>query len=336
MLTLAIETSCDETAIALVDSKNSLEHKILINLVASQIKAHQRFGGVVPSLAAREHTKNLPILLKKILKEYPYIPKKIDSIAYTDKPGLEIALIIGRHATKTLSYKWGIPAYPVNHLHGHLFASFVNINFPILAHNYEQTLEKIFPAIGLVLSGGHTQLYLIKNFKTLILLGETLDDAVGEAFDKVAKMMGLQYPGGALIEKLAKKGKMGKFNFPSPMIYKDNYNFSYSGLKTSVLYTLKKLPKLSKQTKADISLAFQNAAFKVIEQKTEKALKEFSAKTLIIGGGVSVNNNLRERADKLTKKLGINLLIPLKNLCTDNAAMIGIAHNIMAHEFKMK
>src|SRR3989338_2904712 len=326
MLTLAIETSCDETAIALVESKSVIQHKILINLIASKIKIHQPFGGVVPSLAAREHAKNIPILLKKILKEYPYIPKKIDAIAYTDKPGLEIALILGRHAAKLLSYKWGVPAHPINHLHGPLFASFAD--FPIHEDDRPQTLKKIFPAIGLVVSGGHTQLYLIKNFKTLILLGETLDDAIGEAFDKVAKMMGLQYPGGMLVEKLAKKGKKGKFNFPSPMIAKNNYNFSYSGLKTSVLYTIKKLPKLSKQTKADISLAFQNAAFKVIEQKTEKALKEFSAKTLIIGGGVSVNNNLRERADKLTKKLGINLLIPLKNLCTDNAAMIGIAHNI--------
>ncbi len=321
MLTLAIETSCDETSIALVKSKNALKHKILINLVASQIKTHQPFGGVVPILAAREHAKNLPILLKKILKLYPNIPNTINAIAYTDHPGLEISLILGRHAAKLLSYKWNVPAHPVNHLHGHLFASLFNCGV--------KNKKDIFPAIGLIVSGGHTQLYLIADFKKLKILGETCDDAIGEAFDKVAKIMGLKYPGGPLIEKLAKNGNKEKFTFPSPMILKDNYNFSYSGLKTAVLYTIKKLPKLTKQTRADISISFQNAAFKVVEKKTKKALKEFSAKTLIVGGGVSVNNNLRERAYKLTKELGVNLLIPQKNLCADNAAMIGIAHNVM-------
>lgn len=321
MLTLAIETSCDETAISLVESKSLFNHKILSNLVASQIKIHQSFGGVVPILAMREHSKNLPILLKKTLKKYPNIPKKIDAIAYTDNPGLEIALILGRHTAKLLSYKWGIPSFPVNHLYGHLFASLFN--------NAIKNEKDIFPGIGLVVSGGHTQLYLIKNFKKLDLLGETLDDAVGEAFDKVAKIMGLKYPGGPLIEKLALNGRYGVFKFPSPMITKNNYNFSYSGLKTSVLYTLKKITKLTKQKKSDISYAFQEAAFKVIQEKTEKALINFNAKSLIIGGGVSVNNNLREKMKKLAKKLNIKLLIPNKNLCTDNAAMIGIAHNII-------
>lgn len=325
MITLAIETSCDETGVAVVQSKTPYSHRILVNLLASQIMVHQKFGGVVPGLAAREHVKNLPLLMKKALKEYT---GPIDAVAYTDHPGLEPALLVGRTFAKTFAYALGIPAYPVNHLYGHIFASFLTDSLSSQA--------TLFPAIALVISGGHTQLYLLTSPASITLLGETIDDAVGEALDKGARLLGLPYPGGPKIEALAKQGKPGTFTFPSPMMKSGDLRFSFAGLKTSLLYKVRDLTKataqLDEQTKADLALAYQSAAFQALLAKTKKALHDQGALTLILGGGVSANQTLRDLFAAMMAK-GFphgSLLVPERQFSTDNAVMIALAHAIPA------
>ena len=322
MITLAIETSCDETGVAVVRSiRNS--HDVLVNLLSSQISLHKKFGGVVPMLAAREHEKNLPVLVSKALQKAQALGIFIDAIAYTAYPGLPPALFIGTTFAKTFGWALNIPAYPVNHLYGHIVS-------PLLT-SYELRVNELFPAVGLVVSGGHTQLYSLKSFQQIKLLGETHDDAVGEAFDKVARLLGFEYPGGPHIERLAKKGRAGKITFPSPMMKSDDYAFSYSGLKTAVFYFLQKQEKpLSEELKADVALAFQNAALAVIFEKTKRALKEYSAKTLLLGGGVSANETLKNALDAMVQSEfpGVKFLFPEKQYATDNAAMIALAHNL--------
>jgi len=318
MITLAIETSCDDTGVAIVKSSND-KHEVLINLLSSQTAIHKKFGGVVPMLAAREHEKNLPLLVTKALAKAQRLGIGIDAICYTAYPGLPPSLFIGTTFAKTLGWALNIPAYPVNHLYGHLVSPLLNNELRIM--NYG------FPAVGLVVSGGHTQLYLLNSFKDIQLLGETRDDAVGEAFDKVARLLGFEYPGGPHIETLAKKGKKDIVRFPSPMIKNEGYNFSYSGLKTSVLYFLQKqkMP-LNAQLKADVAFAFQNAAFAPIVKKTACALKEYNARTLLLGGGVAANETLKTLLRNSAS--GVEFLFPEKQFATDNAAMIGLAHNL--------
>ncbi len=314
MKILAIETSCDETSIALVtasgDLKSSLlKFKIIKNIVSSQIKTHRPFGGVVPNLAKREHEKNLPIIFKKFLEK----KLKPDILSVTVGPGLEPCLWTGINFAEKIQKKYFSKAKIIgaNHLEGHLYS--------FLLSDKKFELNKIFPAIALIVSGGHTILLLLESLTKLKKLGETQDDAVGEAFDKVAKMLNLPYPGGPEIEKLAKKGNPKAINFPRPMINQKNYNFSFSGLKTSVLYYLRDNPKASK---ANIAASFEEAAIDALTAKTIRALKEFNAKSIMLSGGVAANKTLRKKLKIISRKLNVNFFAPSFELNTDNAAII--------------
>ena len=352
MKILAVETSCDETAIALVEMKGnfliknrsaSRRIKILKNLVASQIKIHRPFGGVVPNLAKREHAKNLPKLLGEILgifnfqfsifKQIPnfksQILNSIDLICVTVGPGLEPALWTGINFAKEIHKeikKLGnkeIKLIGISHLEGHLYSFLLNqktINPKSKILNPKQ----VFPAIALIVSGGHTILIRMDSLVKYKKIGETRDDAVGEAFDKVARLLGLPYPGGPEIEKLAKKGNPIAIDFPRPMLNQKNYDFSFSGLKTAVLYYLRDNEDFKKE---NISASFQQAAFDVLISKTLRAAKEFNAKSIMISGGVAVNKTLRKEFKLKIEnfKLKIDFLAPPKNFCADNAAMIAVA-----------
>ncbi|MFH1392502.1 MAG: tRNA (adenosine(37)-N6)-threonylcarbamoyltransferase complex transferase subunit TsaD [bacterium] len=297
MQILAIETSCDETAIALLD-----DFKIIKNLVASQVKIHAPFGGVVPHLAAREHEKNLPILFKKIKSDF-------DLVAVTIGPGLSPCLWRGINFAKKLNK----PIISVNHLSGHIYA-----NWP-----FE------FPALALIVSGGHTQLVSITKHQDYKILGQTRDDAAGEAFDKVAKLLNLGYPGGPIIEKMAKKGNAEKYALPRPMINSKNYDFSFSGLKTAVLYLVRSV----KINKFDLCASFQKAVIDVLLFKTQKAVQEFKPRSLVFGGGVMANQALRKA---IKNSLHAKYYIPNIKFCLDNAAMIAIAAKFQKKIIKPK
>ena len=344
MKILAIETSCDETAFAVVSvsgTRLAPLFRILKNLVASQIKIHAPFGGVVPNLAKREHLKNLPILLKKI-DPRKTLKKNIDAIAVTVGPGLEPALWTGIQFAQELSRKWNVPLAGANHIKGHLYSFLLS---PAAAR-LRARKKKLFPAIGIIVSGGHTMLILMKSLHDYITLGETYDDAVGESFDKVARLLNLPYPGGPALEQLAKKGNPLAIPFPAPMINQKNYNFSYSGLKTAVLYYLRNLGagandfSLSAEQKkqlariegkgtvaADVAASFQYAAFRVLAVKATRAVREYGAKTVFIGGGVSANKELPRLLGRELKKNKLNLpiIVPPFKYCQDNAAMIAVA-----------
>ena len=360
MKILAIETSCDETGLALVEATGGLKSpkfKILKNLVASQVKIHAPFGGVVPNLAKREHLKNLPILLKKIGN------KKADLIAVTVGPGLEPALWTGitfAQQTYKLERKTnkGLKLVGVNHLEGHLY-SFLLPQKTVRRETLD--VRQIFPAVALIVSGGHTILLLVKDLKTWKVLGETRDDAVGEAYDKVARLLRLPYPGGPEIERLAKRGNPRAIEFPRPMIYDNSpdgeYDFSFSGLKTAVLYYLRdpKNPNTSELSEkhtqkfgsfgwnsghsdrllADVAASFQAAAVEVLTKKTMKAVREFGARAVILSGGVAANQFLRMTLKKETKKFGVSFLVAEKKYNTDNAVMIAAA-GYMAYLRKKK
>ncbi len=332
MRILAIETSCDETSVSILKiSGNSRLPKfnILSNVVASQVKVHAPWGGVVPNLAKREHQKNLPIVLKKALKEADLSLKnpQIDAIAVTQGPGLEPALWVGINFSKELSKKWRKPLIGINHLEGHIFSVFLKKREEFLISNLK------FPALALVVSGGHTELVLMKNWLKYKVIGRTLDDAAGEAFDKVAKMLGLGYPGGPVISKEAAKFLSSKFQvsdstikFPRPMINSKDYNFSFSGLKTSVLYKIRDLGMISSEIKAEICYEFQQAVVDVLIKKTIQAAKEYRAKTIILGGGVAANKELRKQMEGAIGKLNfVSLLMPEMEFTGDNAAMIALA-----------
>ncbi len=332
MKILAIETSCDETAIALVEAKGGLKNprfKILKNLVASQIKIHQPFGGVVPNLAKREHLKNLPILFKK-LQTTNYKLQTIDLIAVTVGPGLEPALWTGINFAKDLYKELRIKNKKLriigaSHLEGHLHSN-------ILQNVGMKKIKNLFPAIALIISGGHTILIKMDSLEKYKKLGETRDDAVGEAFDKVARLLDLPYPGGPEIEKLAIYGSSTSIDFPRPMINQKNYDFSFSGLKTAVLYYLRDAnPKPKTQNpKPNIAASFQKAAFDVLIKKTLRAASEFNAKSIFVSGGVAANKTLKKEFQKAIKKLPNYQITKLLNLQitefpTDNAAMIAAA-----------
>lgn len=322
---LAIETSCDETAIAILvarETKTGTDFAILSNQIASQIKIHAPFGGVVPNLAKREHIKNLPILLKRALKESKI--KKPDAVAVTYGPGLEPALWTGINFAQALAKKWHVPLVPVNHLEGHIYSALIK------RERFAIPKKGIFPLLTLIVSGGHTELVLSKNHLQYKILGETLDDAVGEAFDKVARMLKLGYPGGPLISNLAKKGNPRKIDFPRPMLHSKDLNFSFSGLKTAVLYFLRENPPAG-GSKADIAASFEEAAVDVLVKKTMKAVEQYKPKTIALGGGVAANDHLRE---ELSKKLPVNL--PEKIFTGDNAAMIAVAgyYRFLKKKFK--
>ncbi len=386
MRILAIETSCDETSVSVLEIRGSIRRpvfNILSNIVASQVKIHAPWGGVVPNLAKREHQANLTLILKKALKESnllisnfqfpiskqiltpkyqilnsilerepellkkltPFFKKykapEIDLIAVTSGPGLEPALWVGINFAKALAMAWNKPLIPINHMEGHLFSVFLKKN---RKKNLKFKIENLkFPAVALLVSGGHTQLVLVKNWLKYKLLGETLDDAAGEAFDKVAKMLKLGYPGGPVIAAEAAKSEIRnkfkilnskfKIQLPRPILNSKDYNFSFSGLKTAVLYLLKDLEKKIPDfyNRKDLILAicveFQQAVIDVLIKKTIRSAQEYKAKTIILGGGVAANKELRLQMAEAVKNLKIVpiFLMPEMEFTGDNAAMIALA-----------
>lgn len=354
MRILAIETSCDETAIAIVDVKKQgnsasakalarqrkVKFKILGNEISSQAILHAQYGGVFPALAKREHQKNLPIVFEKVLKQAKMKMEKIDFIAVTSGPGLEPALWTGIVFARELSEKYKIPVVPVNHMEGHIFSI-----FPKKGKTFTVDLnQKIFPMLSLLVSGGHTELVLVKNNMKYKKIGSTRDDASGEAFDKVARMLDLPYPGGPAISRLAGIERMERENtisneilLPRPMIYSKDYDFSFSGLKTAVLYMIRDLKKenpnilQNDKIKQIIAREFEDAVIEVLVYKTIKAIKEYKIKTLVVGGGVSANKYLQKTMTKEIKKLrksdflNIKVYFPSRELTGDNALMIAIA-----------
>jgi len=384
---LSIETSCDETAVAIIRFTDE-KVEVLGDTLYSQVAMHEQYGGVFPTVAKREHARTLTPLLKDALQKASLYreaqntedQKKanflkellsreftlgdelvkllesierptIDHIAVTHGPGLEPALWVGLNFAKALSYYWDIPLIPINHMEGHIFASFLkrseeNADSEFMIH------EPKFPILALLISGGHTQLILTKEWGKYEILGETRDDAVGEAYDKVARMLSLPYPGGPQISKLAELARLeglggiatlekenlhlprestsspqrSAFKLPRPMLHTPDFAFSFAGLKTAVLYTIKKLPELTEDIKKELALEFENAVTEVLITKTKKALRETDAQTLVIGGGVSANIHIRREFTSLIEKedRGTILLIPSGKLSTDNAVMIGI------------
>jgi N6-L-threonylcarbamoyladenine synthase len=381
---LAIETSCDETAMTLMSVEGEIQNlhiEVHKELVASQVDVHKEFGGVVPMLAKREHLKNLPMLYQKIFgmtnnkclmsneekKSITHNPPvsatadpgkspnidKVDLIAVTVGPGLEPALWAGINFAQELSQQHNIPMVGVNHLHGHMYSFLLEQkggSTKSETRNPDKDLEirnssLEFPCVVLLVSGGHTMLILMKSMTEYEKLGETRDDAVGECFDKVARMLGFSYPGGPEISQHSLEGGVDAIEFPSPMIYEDNYDFSYSGLKTSVLYYLRNwvakekgvLPEsellnsdmlaqsLPDALKNDVAASFQEAAIRPLIHKTVKAIREYGARSVVLGGGVAANNQLRESLATAVAQEGAQVSMPPLTYCMDNATMIGIA-----------
>ncbi len=336
MIILAIETSCDDTCLSIIkiNKKGKAKISVLSNLISSQVKIHKKYGGVYPALARREHQKNLPLLFEKAKKEAKLKKgETIDLVAVTIGPGLSPCLWVGVNFAKDVSQKLDIPILPINHIEGHIIASW------FLPQKLRSSLPlpkfkaKMFPAICLVVSGGHTQLVLMKKLGQYKILGETRDDAAGECFDKIGRMLGLDYPGGPAIEAetikaKAKKLKL-KIDFPRPMIHQKNYDFSFSGLKTAALYNYKdKKPKVrkSKEYIQAVCVETQQAIVDVLINKTIRAAKDYKAKTIILGGGVTANKELRKQFKvKVKKELpNVQYNIPGVEYCTDNALMIAI------------
>lgn len=322
MKILSIESSCDDTGVAILNSSEK-EHQISANIVSSQIKTHQPYGGVVPNLAAREHLKNILPCLKQAFFESKKKPTDIDLIAVTNGPGLIPSLLVGVNFAKALSYRLQKPLIGINHMEGHIYANWL----PRLNQDSEiENTQPKLPAICLIVSGGHTQIVLIEDRNQYKLLGETRDDAAGEAFDKVAHLLGLEYPGGPAISKIAKEGNPEAFKFPRPMIFSDDYDFSFSGLKTAVLYERRKEKEISKEYRADMAASFQKAVVDVLVAKTIKAAQKHNIQNIMLAGGVAANPLLRQSLSQAVEhEFKTKLLIPDLTYCTDNAAMIGAA-----------
>lgn len=311
MRILGIETSCDETAASVVEVKAG-RFKVLSNVVSSQIEIHRRYGGVVPEVAARQHLENMILVIKAALKGISF--SKIDLVAVNNRPGLITSLIVGVETAKALAFASGKQIVGVDHLNAHLAA--VWLNNPKIK----------FPALGLLVSGGHTQIVYLKDKDSFTVIGETLDDAAGEAFDKVAKILKLGYPGGPIISRLAQKGNSQAFDLPRPMINKKNLSFSFSGLKTAVLYLVKG-KKLSAKKINDLCASFEQAVVDVLVNKTIRAVKENKVKSVILAGGVAANQKLRrELKEAVSKELPkTDFLVPSIEHSTDNAAMTAVA-----------
>ena len=336
MVILSLETSCDETACAILEEKNGA-FSVLANIVSSQIALHATWGGVVPNLAAREHLKNIMPVIDEALKKARLASKDIDLIAVTNGPGLIPALLIGVETAKTLSYLWKKPLIGIHHIEGHIYANFTNSEQESRIKNQEKInscslfTDHCFPILCLVVSGGHTQLVIMKKHLTYEIIGETQDDAVGEAFDKVARILGLGYPGGPAVAKEATGVKKYKLEapLPRPMIKSDNFNFSFSGLKTAVLYLAKKNEKLlkNKDFVSAVCQEFQQAVCDVLISKTIRAAKKYNPKTIMLAGGVSANSELRRQLGEAIKKdlPDTAYRIPETKYSIDNAAMIAIA-----------
>jgi len=343
MTILGIETSCDETAVAVLEvaprKTRGEEINILSNVISSQVKLHAKYGGVVPNLAAREHVKNIKHVFDVALEQAKIknFQKEIDLISVTRGPGLAPSLLVGIVFAKTLAWFYQKPIVGINHLEGHIFSNWLRPIGEFSISNF-QFSKNVFPALNLIVSGGHTELVLMKNHGQYKLIGETLDDAIGEAFDKVARLLELGYPGGPIISKIAESGDPDKYPLPSPMINLKNYNFSYAGLKTAVLYLVRDLKKelktenlptdqagLKLEIIQNIAASFQKAAIDVLIKKTIRAAKELKVKSILLSGGVSANKALREQLEIEAKKNNIEFFCPIMEFTTDNAAMIAVA-----------
>ena len=309
MVVLGIETSCDETGIALLD-----EHaNVLAQAVHSQVDMHREYGGVVPELASRDHIRRVLPLLQQCLQRAGLDRHDLDAIAVTIGPGLAGALLVGASVGYALGYALGIPVVGVHHLEGHLLS-------PLLAKP-----APAFPFVALLVSGGHTQLMRVDGFGRYALLGETQDDAAGEAFDKTAQLLGLGYPGGPAVSRLAEFGTPGAHRFPRPMLHSGDLNFSFSGLKTAVLTKVRGTSNVCEQERADIAFAFVDAVVEVLVNKALQALRSTGLSTLVVAGGVGANKQLRARLAVVAQENSLRLFFPPLDLCTDNGAMIALA-----------
>ncbi len=329
MKILAIETSCDETAAAVLEVKDGY-FRVWSNVVSSSVKLQAKYGGIVPEVAARKQMEYIVPVIEKALGDIKV--KEIDYLAVTNGPGLISSLRVGFEAARTLSFVWQKPLIAVNHMEGHIYSALLN-NFQFSIFNFQKLGLIKFPALALLVSGGHTQLVLLKDYLKYKIIGETLDDAVGEAFDKVAKMLDLGYPGGPIIARRAKSGNPLAVKLPRSMLESGDYNFSFSGLKTAVLYTVRDLEKKNKQVKNNpqlinnICASFQQVCIEILVKKTIKAAEETKVKTILLGGGVSANSELRKQlAEEIERNFkGVEILIPEIKLTGDNAVMIALA-----------
>lgn len=316
-LILGIETSCDETAAAII--KNGRE--IVSNVVASQIESHKRFGGVVPEIASRHHVEQITIVIEEAMKKAGVEFKDLDAIAVTEGPGLVGALLIGVNAAKAISFAHGIPLVGVHHIAGHIYAN-------------RLVKEMTFPLLALVVSGGHTELVLMKEHGVFEVIGETRDDAAGEAYDKVARTLGLPYPGGPHIDRLAHEGTPS-IDLPRAWLEEDSYDFSFSGLKSAVINTLHNAEQRKEIIEPkDLASSFQASVIDVLVTKTIKAAKQFHVKQVLLAGGVAANKGLRTELENQFAQLDIELVIPPLSLCTDNAAMIAAAGSVLYEKGK--
>src|SRR5690554_1355472 len=313
MIILGIETSCDETGIALYDTDRGLLGQALF----SQVELHSLYGGVVPELASRDHVQRVLPLIRQVLEESGVTAEQVNGVAYTAGPGLAGALLVGASTAKALAFGWGVPALPVHHMEGHLLA-------PLLEEDGPQ-----FPFVALLVSGGHTLLLEARLLGDYVPLGESVDDAAGEAFDKVAKMMGLAYPGGPRVAALAEQGDSKRFTFPRPMTDRPGLDFSFSGLKTFTMNTISACRdaqgNLSDQDKADIARAFEEAVVETLVIKCRRAMEQTGQKVLVMAGGVSANKRLRQRLAEALEVKGVRVFYSRPEYCTDNGAMIAFA-----------
>ena len=309
MKVLGIETSCDETGVAIYDTEAGLRAHCL----HSQIDLHAAYGGVVPELASRDHIRRLPLLLRQTLAEAGLAAADVDAVAYTSGPGLAGALLVGASVAESFAMARGIPALPVHHLEGHLLSPLLSADPPA------------FPFVALLVSGGHTQLMRVRGVGDYALLGESVDDAAGEAFDKTAKLLGLGYPGGPQLAQLAESGVPGRFRLPRPMLHSGDLDFSFSGLKTAVLTKVREIGEPDEQQRADIARGFQDAIVEVLVKKSMRAVKDCRLKQLVVAGGVGANRELRRQLDAAALKARITVYYPELEFCTDNGAMIALA-----------
>jgi len=310
MIILGIETSCDETAVAIIEGDADKRVRILSEHIASQIEIHAAYGGVVPEIASREHLQQLPLMVDEVMHEADMTWRNLDAIAVTAGPGLMGALLVGVSFARAVGLVNNIPVIPIHHLEGHLFAPGLSGELPD------------FPFITLLVSGGHTLLIRVDGLGQYAILGQTLDDAAGECFDKCARLLGLPYPGGPAIAKLAKSGDASRFKLPRPMLNKDNLNFSFSGLKTAVLYAVRSEGNMDDQARADMAAGIETAICEVLTKKAIRACIHESIPHLIIAGGVAANTCLRTMLEQQSAAKGFCIHLPHLRHCTDNAAMI--------------
>lgn len=316
ILILSLETSCDETACAVI--KNG--HEVLSNVVMSQIESHKRFGGVVPEVASRHHVEAITIVIEEALRKANITPQNLHAVAVTEGPGLIGALLVGINAAKAFSFVHGLPLINVHHIAGHIYAN-----------QLHQPLE--FPLVALIISGGHTELIYMEDHLSFEIIGETRDDAVGEAYDKVARILGLPYPGGPHIDRLARTGK-DTYNLPRPYLSDDTFDFSFSGLKSAVINTVHNAGQKGEEIiPENIAASFQSSVVDVLTKKTLSAIQRKEVKQLIIAGGVAANSGVRAAFEEIAESHNIQLNIPELKYCTDNAAMIGaVAYHMYKRE----